>query len=111
MTESVDALPLVEIAGRLHYAGPKPERYVKRLLRRHGTPYVKRGGVWLMTEAHYRALLAAMETRHAPAFERARVGVDVSAVKAVVRTGTTTKEALRLEVRRRLEAHRVPRKR
>ena len=55
-------LTLDDVADRLGFAGEDRRRSVRRLLRRHNVPYIRRGArTWLLTPAQLDQLMGALE--------------------------------------------------
>lgn len=74
-------LTLAEAAEKLRISAADPARAVKRLIRKHGTPYRRLGAQWVLTETDLNALVNAccrLERETAAGMSEGRSG---SAVK------------------------------
>lgn len=55
----MNVMTLAEAAEKLRISAADPARAVKRLIRKHGTPYRRLGAQWVLTETDLNALVNA----------------------------------------------------
>ena len=94
-------LTLDDVADRLGFAGEDRRRSVRRLLRRHNVPYIRRGArTWLLTPAQLDQLMGALECS---ASESAARSTTAAARSVSGRQPASSKSILQAVVNARLQ--------